>query len=58
VLYLQCPGVAWNTRVVASAIDPFDSPKKIVGWKIVDCVNRFAQWPIVTKSKPLADVSR
>jgi hypothetical protein len=43
-------GVAWNIRVVANPTDPFDSPKKIVGWKIVDCVNGFSHSKIITDS--------
>jgi hypothetical protein len=32
-------GIARNLRVVTNAADPFDSPKKIVLRKVVDCVN-------------------
>ena len=43
-------GIARNLRVVTNAADPFDSPKKIVLRKVVDCVNGFAHWPMITNS--------
>jgi hypothetical protein len=41
--------VGWNTGVVTNTDDPFDSPEQVVIWKAVNCVNRLAPWPIVTK---------
>jgi hypothetical protein len=40
-----------NARLVdAQARIPFDSPKKLVGWKIFDCVNGFSHSKIITDS--------
>ena len=41
--------VGWNAGVVTNTADPVDSPKKVIIWKVVNCVNRLAHWSIITK---------
>jgi hypothetical protein len=43
--------VARHIRVITNTTDPFDSPKKVVGWKIVDCVNRLNHSKIITNPR-------
>src|SRR5215472_1992267 len=41
--------VGWNAGVITNTADPFDSPEEAIIWKVVNCVNRLAHWPIITK---------
>ena len=45
-LAVKCPLIA--VEPLNGQTDPFDSPKKIVLRKVVDCVNGFAHGPIIT----------
>jgi hypothetical protein len=54
IVWLLCQAnidqrVGWNAGVVTNTADPFDSPEEVIIWKVVNCVNRLAHWPIITK---------
>src|SRR5215470_8904544 len=44
-------GFTWNVCVIPNAADPLNTPQEVVIRKVVNCVNAFAHWPMITQSE-------